>query len=97
MYVFVRRDLTPSQQAVQTAHAAIESTKNWPYVIDHPHLVVLGIKTEEQLKNALDRVTKSGIINVPFYESNGELTAFATRPIMSEDDRKLFKRYQLLK
>lgn len=97
MYVFVRRDLSPSQQAVQASHAAIESTKNWPYVGDHPHLVVLGVKSEESLKNALDKVQSNGILTAPFYEDNGELTAFATRPVVKDDERNVFRRYQLLK
>lgn len=97
MYVFVRRDLTRPQQSVQAAHAAIESTKKWPYIGDHPHLVLIGIKSEEQLKNALDKVREWGILVVPFYEDNSELTAFATRPIVKDEERKLFKKFQLLK
>ena len=97
MYVFVRRDLSPPQQAVQTAHAAIESTKKWPYNGDHPHLVVLGVKSETQLRNALDKIQGSGILTCGFTEDNGELTAFATRPVIKDEERQLFKRYQLLK
>ncbi len=97
MYVFVRRDLTPPQQAVQAAHAAIESTKRFPYIGEHPRLVLIGVKSEIQLKNALDKTEKNGILVTPFYEENEELTAFATRPVVSDQERQLFKRYQLLK
>ena len=97
MYVFVRRDLSLPQQAVQASHAAIESTKRWPYVGQHPHLVLLGVKSEIQLKNALDRVESEGILAVSFVEDDGQVTAFATRPVISDEERQLFKRYQLLK
>lgn len=97
MYIFVRKDLTPPQQAVQASHAAIESTKRWPYNGDHPHLVVLGVKSEESLQNALDKVQACGILTAPFYENNGELTAFATRPIIKDEERRFLKRYQLLR
>ena len=97
MYVFVRRDLTRPQQAVQVAHAAIESTKRWPYIGDHPHLVVLGVKSEQKLKNILDKINSQNILTAPFYEDGGELTAFATRPIIDAAERDLFRKYQLLK
>lgn len=97
MYVFVRKDLSPAQQAVQASHAAIESTKKWPYIGDHPHLVVLGVKSEEQLKNALDKVKSFGILTAPFYEDNDELTAFATRPVIKDEERRFLRRYQLLR
>jgi len=96
MYVFVRKDLSTAQQAVQTAHAAIESTKRWPYIGDHPHLVVIGVKNEEKLKNVIDKARSHGIITVGFREDDGLLTAVATRPIIDSGDREVFKKYQLL-
>lgn len=84
---------------VQAAHAAIEgSTLLSLEDNDHPHLVVLGVKSEVQLHNALQRLSDYGISCKPFYESdlNGQLTSFATEPICG-DTRQLFKNYQCLK
>lgn len=85
------------QQTVQATHAAIEATKHWPYSKHHPHLVVVGIKTEEKLKNALRYVQEQGILVAPFYEESEELTAFATRPIVQDRERQLLRKFQLLK
>ena len=97
MYVFVREDLSRAQQAVQTAHATIESTKRWPYIGDHPHLVVIGVKNEVKLKRALDKARSNGILVVGFEEPEDGMTAFATRPIIDDEERQLFRKYQLLK
>ena len=96
MYVFVRKDLTPSQIAVQASHAAIESTKKWPYMMDHPHLVVIGVKNENKLKKVLDSAKSNGILTAEFHEEDIGMTAFATRPIIQDRDREIFKKYQLL-
>jgi len=97
MYVFVRQDLSGPQQAVQAAHAAIESTKRWPYIGDHPHMVLIGVKNEEKLKAAIDKAKKAGIIVADFHEEGVGMTAFATRPIISDEDRSVFRKYQLLR
>jgi hypothetical protein len=97
MYVFVRTDLPKSQQAVQAAHAAIESTKKWPYFGDHPHLVICGIKNEEKLKQILDTADIHGILGAEFYEDDVGMTAFATRPIISDKERRLFRKHELLR
>ena len=97
IYVFVRTDLSKSQQAVQSAHAAIESTKKWPYLLDHPHLVILAVKDEKSLKKAIDKADSFGILTADFYEDEVGMTAFATRTIVEEKERRLFKKYQLLK
>lgn len=82
---------------MQASHAAIESTKKWPYIGDHPHLVVIGIKNEAKLKKAFEHVLQSDISAVPFIESDGQFTAFATRPIINPEERLVFKKYQLLR
>lgn len=97
MYVFVRQDLSRPQQAVQASHAAIESTHRWPYIGDHPHMVLIGVKNEEKLRNALDKAKSNGILVAEFKEDDVGLTAFATRPIVEDEERQLFKKYQLLK
>jgi hypothetical protein len=98
VYVFVRRDLSFPQQVVQACHAAIEAATLLSPGDDHPHLVVLGVKSELQLRNALRRLTQYGICCKPFYEDDlgNQLTSFATQPI-SGDSRQLFKNYQCLR
>ena len=83
---------------VQASHAAIEGSTLLSSEDDHPHLVVLGVKSEIQLYNALQRLSDNGIRCKPFYESDldGQLTSFATEPIHG-DSRQLFKNYQCLK
>ena len=97
MYVFVRTDLTKPQQAVQATHAAIESTKKWPYPNQHPHLVLLQVKDENSLKKALDKADSHGILTTAFHEDDVGMTAGATRPIINPEERKIFRKYQLLK
>ena len=96
--MFVRRDLSIPQQVVQACHAAIEAAPLLSPEDDHPHLVVLGVKSELQLRNALARLTRHGIRCKPFYEDDlgNQLTSFATEPI-SGDSRQLFKSYQCLR
>ena len=97
MYIIVRKDLSPAQKAVQAAHAAIESTKSWPYKESHPHLVVLEVNNEEKLKKVLEKSRSNGILTTEFHESDVGLTAIATRPIVHQFERDIFKNYQLLK
>ncbi len=59
IYVFVRRDLSIPQVIVQACHAAIESQS--PTQEKHPHLVLIGVKTEEKLKQAMDFVSNKDI------------------------------------
>ena len=97
VYVFIRRDLPFSQIVVQACHAAIEAAPLISSDLDHPHLVVFGIKNEQHLQKALNRLRVEGVECRPFVEPDrgNELTAFATEPIFSER-RHLFRRYNCL-
>lgn len=98
VYIFIRRDLSFPQQVVQSCHAAIEAAKSlFSPELDHPHLVVCGIRDERQLHRALRKVEQAGIKCCPFYEPDrgNELTSFATEPVFS-DRRHIFKRYNCL-
>lgn len=95
MYIFVRTDLSKPQQVVQASHAAIESTKKMPYKNRHPNVVVLAVKNESKLMRAIKYVASNNIDYRIFVEENGEATAFATE-VVSQDQKGIFKKYQLV-
>lgn len=84
---------------VQAAHAAIEAAHFLiPKDEEHPHLVVCGVKTEQELLAVQNRLSGLGINLKVFREPDrgGEATAICTEPI-AEDQKKLLRRYQCLK
>jgi hypothetical protein len=99
VYVLVRSDLSPSQQAVQAIHAAVEASRVG--LIDgsgdHPHLVVLSIPDESSLLIASEKLRAADIPHAVFVEPDlgDEATALATAPL-SGDARRHFRRYRLL-
>jgi hypothetical protein len=98
----VREDLSPSQQAVQCSHVAIEAATIFDLgsLPDHPYLVILAAKNEARLHRARQYLIKNGIRHAHFYESDlgNSLTALATEPIPASSPlRELFKKYQLIK
>jgi len=98
MYVLVRKDLPPNQQAVQACHAAIEAARTiLPAHAEHPHLALLGVKSERQLKNVCEQLQQHDIAYQSFREPDigNALTAIATAPL-SGDARKLFKKFNCL-
>ncbi|MEM6258218.1 MAG: peptidyl-tRNA hydrolase [Planctomycetota bacterium] len=99
MYVLVRTDLPPAQQAVQSCHASIEAARHFLEPdAHHPHLVVCGIRGEEALHQARDRLEALGVRCCAFVEPDRdhEVTALATEPL-SGRRRRLLRRYKLLK
>ena len=99
MYIIVRDDLSPAQKAVQAGHASIEAARAFISKDDeHPSLILCTAKSEEQLQRAADNLEANGIQLKRFYEPDigNQMTAFATKPL-SGDERKLFKKFQLLK
>jgi hypothetical protein len=98
VYVLVREDLSPSQQVVQSCHAAIEAARTFlPPEHEHPHLVICGVRDEPALWARLHRLQERGVHFRPFFEPDlgGQLTALATEPL-SGDDRRLFRSLRLL-
>lgn len=96
--MFIRKDLSFPQQVVQSSHACIEAAKS--FLVneeEHPHLVVLGIKDEQQLYNSAKKLDQTGIRYRIFIEPdrNGEATSLATEPISGEQ-RRLFRSYRCL-
>mgnify|MGYP006151646511 CR=1 FL=1 len=96
MYVGIRRDLSRSQQVVQSCHAAIEATRHF-LDKEHPSVIVLGKKTLRKLETFRDYIEKHNLKYKEFYEPdrNNELTSVAVYPV-SEHERILFKKFQLL-
>lgn len=98
IYVFIRKDLSLPQQVVQSSHACIEAAKSFlSNDLEHPHLVVLGVKGEHQLYTAAQKLDKAGIRYRTFIEPdrNDEATAIATEPVFGEK-RHLFRTYRCL-
>jgi hypothetical protein len=99
MYVLVRNDLSPAQQAVQASHAAIESGRKFLKDGDeHPSVILCSIKSEAKLMKCADELAAQGIDYTIFKEPDigNQATALASRPLIGKD-RKAFSRFQLLK
>ena len=100
IYIFVRRDLSMPQQVVQSCHAAVEAAKFYlGESLDHPSIIVCGVKTETALRNVQSFLHTSKIRFREFIEPDigCQLTALATEPISDASTRKLFRKFQLLK
>lgn len=83
MYAIVRRDLSPVQQCVQSAHSIAESARTWPKEMRHPNFVLCGCDSESELER-IHAVLESGygIRCHAFREPDlgGTLTAISTEP-----------------
>ena len=99
IYIFVRKNLTKIQKAVQSIHAGIDTGMNniarWE---DHPTVVLLGVKDEKALVRVCHKLDNHFLTYCAFREPdlNNSLTAVATQ-LIEEEDRHLFKNYKLLK
>lgn len=96
VYVFVRKDLSFPQIAVQACHAIIDAREFYPADLEAPNLVLIGVNDENKLVNTLRRISELGIRCKAFYEPDigDRLTAIATEPV-SGATRRHFKKYQL--
>lgn len=98
MYVLVRKDLSQAQQAVQSAHAAIESSRN--YLApgeEHPSVIICSVKSEQKLLMCADEFKEKGIDFQIFREPDlhNQATALASKPLRGTE-RDAFKRFQLM-
>lgn len=99
--MIVRKDLPFPVQAVQTSHAVLESSNNFPDYfknIPHPYLVLTSVKSELQLLNWAKKLKDAGIKFSLWKEPDlrNETTSLATIPVYGET-RFIFKNLQLLK
>ncbi len=98
MYIAIRQDLSPSQQIVQSAHAAIEASKRYHLSSNiHPSVIVLRVKNEKALDKFKEYVHTTNLPHEEFREParNNEITSVAVYPVYDEQ-RKLFRKYRLL-
>lgn len=98
MYILIRKDLSGSQQAVQSCHAAIESARHYLKPGDeHPSTIICAVKSETKLLMCADELKEQGIDFQLFHEPDigNQATALASRPLIGKQ-REAFKRFQLL-
>lgn len=96
IYIALRSDLSRPQQAVQASHAAIESARNFINEgMEHPSVIILNMKSEEALIK-FNNSCPNRTIGFREPDIGNQLTAIATEPVFG-DDRKYFRKYQLLK
>lgn len=96
-YMFIREDLSIPQLIVQSSHAAWDAGSRFNKPHGTPHMVLIGVKSQEHLKQTADYLEQHGIEFEMFYEPDvEEYTAVASQPVSGET-RKLFKHFRLFR
>lgn len=95
LYVFVRQDLTLTQQIVQSNHASL-SIASRHHIEGIPNIVIIGVPDRAGLAEAIRRMIQWGLGYYAWFEPDFDLglTAVATVPL-DRDQRKLFSNYAL--
>ena len=58
IYVFIRKDLSSAQRAVQTGHACYDAGKKFNLAWQpNTHLILMGFDNERKLLRAIDEIT----------------------------------------
>lgn len=99
IYVVVRKNLPLEQQLVQSCHASIEASRHYlSKAEEHPSVIVLVVKSEEKLKQIIQKLSQIQIRFQEFKEPDmgNSLTAIATCPLYN-DERNFFKKFQLFR
>ena len=93
LFVIVRKDLTPSQRAVQAGHAVAEYLVHSPLYWKNETLIYLGVKSLNQLENLTRRLDFDDVKYTEWREPdlNDEITAIA-----SDNESPIFKKLNLL-
>jgi hypothetical protein len=98
LYVFTRKDLTPSQIAVQSIHSAFEMGRHFANDEEHPSVVLIKLKNENELKKVKlflsDRNLCFKEFIEPYYKNT--ITSICVEPI-TQDFREVFKKFQLMR
>jgi hypothetical protein len=97
LFIFVRQDISPEQQAVQSAHAVYKAGCEYKHKPDETYFVLIGVANEEELEEAKAKLASRSVEFVEFYEPDlgDSLTAIATRPI-KEHRKRFLKHYRKL-
>ena len=103
-YIFVRQDLSPSQQVVQTAHCTMvlgQHINKHEYDASKLHFVVFGVPDYNELAENANRLEKNRIKLIKYFESDlstNQLTSFACFPMRKSfaQRKKLFENNKLL-
>jgi hypothetical protein len=91
IYLFTRRDLSPQQQIIQTAHA-VHAMANNSSIDETPNAVLIGIHSENALLDIKDYLEENKIPNEMFYEPDiAAHTAIATYPLAGKERTPLKK------
>lgn len=92
--------MSPGQQAVQSAHAAIDFIFKYPHISKDWHelsnyFVILSVPTESELQRTAQTLEAADLLFSPFYEPDidNQLTAIAIEP--SEKAQRFCSRYKL--
>jgi hypothetical protein len=98
MFIFVRQDISPEQQAVQVAHATfVAGTKFDCTEPDKVNFVLIGVENQMQLiyvKCLLETRKEYVLFREP--DLDDTITAIATQP-MKEHEKRFLKRFKLLR
>jgi hypothetical protein len=98
MFIFVRQDISPEQQAVQAAHATyVAGAKFEPKDPEQTHFVLIGISDEAAMLSAQELLQEHDTEYVSFKEPDlGDIvTAIATEK-MKESQKRFLKKYKKL-
>lgn len=97
VYVLVREDISPEQQLVQAAHAALEAGFRFEQPAETARLIVLSVPDRDALGAAAARLARYGIAHHQFFEPDFGMghSALATRPVFLPKERHLMRKYPL--
>lgn len=97
-YLFIRKDLSIPQLIVQSSHAALEAGFSFERPHTTPHLVLIGVDSQDHLVATADYLGMHGIEFEMFFEpdDNAGYTSIATRPIFGAE-RKPLSKFKLFK
>lgn len=96
-YVLVRADLPLAQQLVQAGHACLQAGARFPQPKEPCHLVVLTVASQAHLRQAVERLTGHGGIEMEtFWEPDNApgFTASCSEPVLGQA-RRWFRHYPL--
>lgn len=98
MYVLVRTDMELPNIIVQSAHAAYESGLAYKNHADRTSIIILQVNDELRLREAYNELQSDGVQCTIYKENTLGLgyTAIGTEALTA-DQRKLLKKYKLLK